>query len=448
MERMAAFHQSEAISIIDTHNTEFDKAFFPCYSFEDAQKAFPPHILSQVSGRFQKPTPIQAQCWPILMARRDIVGIAETGSGKTLAFLLPALVHIEATKLQDGRAKGPIVLILSPTRELAMQTADVCHEVRVEGTKALCVYGGVDKGPQRTALRQGVEIIVATPGRLLDLMQEGSVSLQNVSYLILDEADRMLDLGFEPDIRRIIASITKPRQTLMFSATWPTAIQQLAAEFLQRPVRVSIGSEDLVASHSVTQLVEVVEDRQKDARLLDLLKQYHSSRKNRVLVFVLYKKEACRVEQMLHSRGWRSVAIHGDKDQANRSRAIESFKSGQIPLLIATDVAARGLDIPGVEYVINYSFPLTVEDYVHRIGRTGRGGSKGVSHTLFTNFDKGKAGELVNVLREAKQDIPEALLKFGTHVKKKEHALYGAHFKAATGGETAAPAKASHVKFD
>jgi ATP-dependent RNA helicase DBP3 len=278
-------------------------------------------------------------------------------------------------------------------------------------------------------------------------MQEGSVSLQNVSYLILDEADRMLDLGFEPDIRKIVASITKPRQTLMFSATWPTAIQQLASEFLQRPVRVSIGSEDLVASHSVTQFVEVVDDRQKDARFLDLLKQYHSSRKNRVLVFVLYKKEAVRVEQMLYSRGWKAVAIHGDKDQANRSKAIENFKSGQIPLLIATDVAARGLDIPGVEYVINYSFPLTVEDYVHRIGRTGRGGNKGVSHTLFTQFDKGKAGELVNVLREAKQEIPEALLKFGTHVKKKEHALYGAHFKAdANGG---APMRAAaHVKFD
>eukprot|EP01087_Luapelamoeba_hula_P008778 TRINITY_DN221_c0_g1_i1.p1 TRINITY_DN221_c0_g1~~TRINITY_DN221_c0_g1_i1.p1 ORF type:complete len:594 (-),score=127.11 TRINITY_DN221_c0_g1_i1:23-1699(-) len=450
MELMAAFHNRESISLLDQYSDEFDTSFFPFYSFNDAARAFPSHILSQVSTRFQKPTPIQAQCWPILMAKRDIVGIAETGSGKTLAFMMPALVHIQEKQKAAGGVrgiKGPLVLILSPTRELAMQTADVTKEVPVENVRSLCVYGGVDKGPQRRALRDGIEIVVATPGRLLDLMQEGAVSLANVSYLILDEADRMLDLGFEPDIRKIVAGITQQRQTLMFSATWPTTIQQLAAEFLSRPVRVSIGSEDLVASHSVTQIVEVVDERQKDSRLLDLLRQYHSSRTNRILVFVLYKKEAVRVERMLQMKGWKNIAIHGDKDQANRTRAIEQFKSGDVPLLIATDVAARGLDIPGVEYVINYSFPLTIEDYVHRIGRTGRGGSKGTSHTLFTMFDKGKAGELVNVLREAGQEVPAELTKFGTHVKKKEHALYGAHFKAA-GADGAPPAKASHVKFD
>jgi ATP-dependent RNA helicase DBP3 len=280
---------------------------------------------------------------------------------------------------------------LSPTRELAQQIADVLEEAGSGcGVKTACIYGGTSKGPQRSALRAGATIIIATPGRLQDLMEEGVCSLDQVSYLVLDEADRMLDLGFEPAIRAIISKTSKIRQTVMFSATWPLAVDQLAREFMNdpSPVKVMVGSQDLAANHDVTQIVEVLEDRARDARLDSLLQKYHKSRTNRVLVFVLYKKEADRVENSLQRRGWKVSAVHGDKTQADRTKAVNSFKDGTRPLLIATDVAARGLDIPDVEYVINYSFPLTTEDYVHRIGRTGRAGRKGIAHTFFTQTDR------------------------------------------------------------
>jgi len=270
-------------------------------------------------------------------------------------------------------------------------------------------------------------------------------SLDRVTYLVMDEADRMLDMGFEPEIRNIVGKIRSDRQTMMFSATWPQAIKSLANDYQNHPVKVTIGSEDLSANHNVTQIVEVIDEFARDARLDQLLKQYHKSRSNRVLIFVLYKKEASRVERMLQSRGWKAQALHGDISQTERTRAMNSFKDGSQPLLVATDVAARGLDIPNVEYVINYSFPLTIEDYVHRIGRTGRGGKKGISHTLFTAFDKTKGGELVAVLREANQEVPESLLKFGIVTKKKEHVLYGSAFKEQNGPPMP---KTSHIKFD
>jgi len=219
----------------------------------------------------------------------------------------------------------------------------------------------------------------------------------------------------------------------MFSATWPPAIQKIAEEHLNHAVKVVIGSAELSATKTVTQLVDVVEPADKDRTLLRLLSQYHSSRKNRVIVFCLYKKEAARMETFLQQRGWPCCAIHGDMTQDARTRAFNSFRDGHVPLLVATDVAARGLDIPQVEYVINLTFPLTIEDYVHRIGRTGRAGARGISHTLFTSLDKAHAGELVNVLRDAGAEVPEALLRFGTHVKKKEHPVYGAHFRAMDG---------------
>ncbi|CAN0069226.1 unnamed protein product [Scytosiphon promiscuus] len=241
----------------------------------------------------------------------------------------------------------------------------------------------------------------------------------------------MLDLGFEQDVRDIISYCAEAanRQTAMFSATWPKSIRDLAAEFLRNPVKVTVGADDLTANYRVEQHVEVVEERERDGKLLRLLATCHKTRKNRVLVFALYKREAARLEQFLQRNNYDAVAVHGDKGQADRERALGQFKSKERPLMVATDVAARGLDIPDVEYVINYSFPLTIEDYIHRIGRTGRAGKKGVSHTYFHQGDKARAGELVNVLQDANQSVPEALTKFGTHVKKKEHKLYGAFAK-------------------
>lgn len=395
---------------------------------------------------FTSPSPIQSQCLPIALSGRDLVGIAATGSGKTLAFGLPAIKHIKA-QITSGVASGtkPIALIIAPTRELALQISTVLEEAGSKvGVGCVCVYGGVPKRDQARALKSGVSIVVATPGRLEDLIGDGICSLDEVSYLVLDEADRMLDLGFEPHIRTIAGSIRADRQTLMFSATWPSSIRKLASEFLCNPARVTIGSEDLAASHTVTQIVEVVEPASRDRLLDSLLKKYHKSRKNRIIIFVLYKKEAARVESMLQNRGWSAAAVHGDISQGQRTAAVEAFKSGEVPLLVATDVAARGLDIPDVEVVINYSFPLTTEDYVHRIGRTGRAGKSGTAHTMFVGAnDKPRAGELINVLREAGQKVPDDLLAFGTTVKKKESKLYGAHFK-----EIDFTQKATKVTFD
>jgi ATP-dependent RNA helicase DBP3 len=431
------------------------------------------------TSTFKTPSPIQAQAWPILLSGRDMIGIAATGSGKTLAFMLPALVHIQAKRAAGrvgaagaaaaagaGRGKRvcyPTVLVLAPTRELAMQTAKVSTEAGAAvGVRTVCIFGGMPKHTQREELlaEGGAHVVVATPGRLLDHMQDGVLNLSAVSVLVLDEADRMLDMGFEKDIRQVVAVVPPAstsrrgvasldgsvRQTLMFSATWPPAIQAIAAEFLAHPVKVVVGSVELAASASITQIVEVLEPAAKDATLLRLLGKYHASRKNRVLVFCLYKKEADRVERFLSGRGWSCGAIHGDMSQEARIRAFNAFKEARVPLLIATDVAARGLDIPAVEYVINYTFPLTIEDYVHRIGRTGRGGATGTAHTLFTSLDKAHAGELANVLKEAGVAIPDALTKFGLHVKRKEHALYGAHFKG--GADGSAPPAPTRMTFD
>lgn len=403
-----------------------------------------PSEVLECCKNFEKPSPIQSHSWPFLLDGRDFIGIARTGSGKTLAFGIPAIMHI-MSKRKSKKSKNPVCLVLSPTRELAQQISDVlCEAGKPTGVQSVCLYGGVDKHHQKASLRSGVDIVIGTPGRLQDLMEMGACNLKEVSFVVLDEADRMLDLGFEPAVRAILSQTCSVRQMVMFSATWPPEVHQLAQEFMDpNPIKVVVGSEDLAANHDVMQIVEVLEDRARDERLQCLLEKYHKSRRNRVLVFVLYKKEASRVEMMLQKRGWKVVSISGDKQQHARTKALSLFKDGSCPLLIATDVAARGLDIPDVEVVINYSFPLTTEDYVHRIGRTGRAGKKGVAHTFFTKDNKGLSGELINVLREAGQTVPAALINFGTHVKKKESKLYGAHFREI---DANAP-KATKIKF-
>ena len=272
---------------MDVNGTGSD-TFRPIANFTDA--GFNAAVLSACAS-FSKPTPIQAMCWPVIMAGRDVIGVAETGSGKTLAFFLPAMMHC-ATVAPKG-TKTPRVLVLAPTRELAMQSETVCKSAGLKmGLESICVYGGVPKPPQKQALANGAQVVVATPGRLLDLCQEGACSLGGTSYLVLDEADRMLDMGFEKDVRSIISMCATDRRTVMFTATWPESIRTLAAEFLKDPIRVNVGSENLSANHRVTQHVEVLEQPQKEARLPQLLQQYHSSRTNRVLVFALYKNEA------------------------------------------------------------------------------------------------------------------------------------------------------------
>ena len=399
----------------------------PYLNFSDV--SFIDEIQKQIS-KFPKPTPIQSVSWPYLLAGKDVIGVAETGSGKTFAFGVPAINNIVTSK---EKSPGIKVLVISPTRELASQIYDnLIVLTDTCGLHSCCVYGGVPKDQQRSDLRKS-QVVVATPGRLLDLIEEGSVDLSNVNYLVLDEADRMLEKGFEEDIKKIIRQTkTHGRQTLMFTATWPKEVRELASTFMNSPVKVSIGNRDeLSANKRITQIVEVVDPFKKEKKLLDLLKKYHSGPKKneKVLIFALYKKEASRVERNLKYNGYDVAAIHGDLSQQQRTQALNEFKSGKCNLLLATDVAARGLDIPNVKTVINLTFPLTVEDYVHRIGRTGRAGQTGTAHTLFTEQEKHLAGALVNVLNGAGQPVPEELKKFGTHTKKKEHSAYGAFFK-------------------
>eukprot|EP01038_Epipyxis_sp_PR26KG_P009905 gene9905-13325_t len=397
-----------------------------------------PYIKQYIRTKgFAKPSPIQSQCWPPLLAGRDVIGIASTGSGKTLTFLIPGLLKISFLKglpsSKNGRSvPQPKILIIAPTRELAMQSFQVI--VELNGPKAVCIYGGVSKSAQKNDLNGGAEVVVATPGRLIDLLNENALTLSAVCYLVLDEADRMLDDGFEPEVRKILAlcppagSGINDRQTVMFSATWPEEIRALAEKFLRKEVvRITVGSTELSANHRVTQIVECLQQHEKDKKLFGLLEKYHKSRSNRILIFVLYKKEAVNLQYTIANKGYKVTSIHGDRSQAERTAALEEFKCGNIPLLIATDVAARGLDIPQVEYVINYTFPLTVEDYVHRIGRTGRGGASGISHTFFTDAEKGLAGSLVAVLQEANQVIPQEIYQYPLITKKKQSKLYGDH---------------------
>jgi ATP-dependent RNA helicase DBP3 len=446
------------------------KTYFPFTSFDTpAIKACicAPLLKQCTEGNgFSVPSPIQAQSWPILCQdvegkKRDIVGIAETGSGKTLAFVLPALSAMSEAK--TGKHRLPRMLVLSPTRELAMQSDVVLREFgAVVSLKSLVIYGGVPKWTQTNELKKGdVDCIVATPGRIKDLMQEGSCDLSGVEYLVLDEADRMLDMGFEEDVRAIISeckSKDKGRHTYMFSATWPEGIQKIAMDYMVDPVRVYVGFDSVVAENGanevlddslsankrVTQTIEVIEDRQREGRLREILNKVHGKRNNRILIFALYKKEAERLEYNLKKDGWNCCSIHGNKNQPARTEALAQFKDGSCPLLVATDVAARGLDIPNVEYVINFTFPLTIEDYVHRIGRTGRAGKSGTSFTFFQSGDKARAGELQAVMRQADQKVPEALMQFGNTIKKKEHKLYG-NF----GPKGSEPMKkAKKIKFD
>jgi len=407
----------------DSNLVQASEDILPILTFQDER--LPKNVIKASCSNFIKPTAIQSQCWPVLLSGRDMIGLAETGSGKTLAFTLPGLKDI-LFKWNNKQPKWqqPMVLVLAPTRELALQSCKVAEDAaKGVGVTLACIYGGVSRSDQVNQLRKGVAMVIATPGRLQDLVEDNCCDLSQVGYVVLDEADRMLDMGFLPSIRAILGACQplESRQTSMLSATWPQAIQKLAGEFLKHPIKVTVGSahNEATANIRITQVVEVVEERERDAKLLQLLAKHHKTRKNRVLVFGLYKKECARMETMLNRAGWSCGSVHGDKGQHEREAAVNAFKAGTAPLLIATDVAARGLDIPDVEVVINYSFPLTIEDYVHRIGRTGRAGKTGIAHTFFHQGDKAHAGELVNVLQNADQPVPSDLTKFGIHTKKK-----------------------------
>ena len=356
----------------------------------------------------------------------DVLGIAKTGSGKTIAFLLPIFTKILVSlKSKPLKPKHPLFLVLAPTRELALQIhTEAVKFGRILGIRAAAVYGGASKGPQIHELRNGVHGVIGTPGRVNDLMSmtgydtQPIMSLDQVAFLVLDEADRMLDMGFEPIIREITSKLP-PHQVLFFTATWPKAVQGIARDLLSKNVctiKLS-NSDELVANKDVLQQFKFCADVDKKEILDAILKERNvlskdpNAPKMKTIIFCNQKARVQGLADALWEEGAKVDALHGDKAQNEREKILNGFRNGNLDICVATDVAARGLDIKGVDMVINYDFPNSVEDYVHRIGRTGRAGVKGVSITLFNpRTDRGNAKELVGILREAQSDIPQELM--------------------------------------
>jgi len=352
---------------------------------------------------YELATPIQKAAIPPLMAGRDLVGCAQTGTGKTAAFALPTL-HRLSSGASRPREQGRKVrcLVLAPTRELASQIGESFRAYgRFTGLRHSVIFGGVGQHPQVKAIRQGVDILVATPGRLLDLMNQGYVTLDRVEVLILDEADQMLDMGFIHDLRRIVARVPKQRQTLLFSATMPPEIRRLADEWLHQPESVSVAPQSTTVE-KISQSVYFVEKREK----ADLLARYLAEQgARRTLVFTRTKHGADKLVKNLTRVGIRAQAIHGNKSQNARQHALAQFRGQHPPILVATDIASRGLDIDGVSHVVNFDLPLSPEIYVHRIGRTGRAGAEGIAVTFCDREERGMLREIERITR---QKIPVA----------------------------------------
>ena len=329
---------------------------------------------------FSEPTPIQKQAIPVVLGGGDVIACAETGTGKTAAFLLPILQNLEQFK----HKKGTRVLILSPTRELATQTEAACRQFVPKGITCAAVIGGAGYARQTQALKQGVNILIATPGRLEDFMEQGMVNFRDLNTLVLDEADRMLDMGFLPAIKRIVNALPAKRQTLFFSATMAPEIERIALAIVNDPTFIEISKRGKAAV-TIDQKAYPVAQQHKMPLLLELLEKEDFER---VLVFTRTKRGADRLAHVLEKRSHRSNRIHGDRSQSQREAALRSFKTGHTRVLVATDVAARGIDINSVSHVINYDIPVVPEDYVHRIGRTGRAGNKGRAITLFNTAEE------------------------------------------------------------
>ncbi|XP_054642609.1 DEAD-box helicase 3 X-linked a isoform X1 [Dunckerocampus dactyliophorus] len=395
-------------------------------------------------SRYTRPTPVQKHAIPIIKSKRDLMACAQTGSGKTAAFLLPVLSQIytdgpgealqaaKNTGQENGRygrrKQYPISLVLAPTRELALQIYDEARKFAYRSRVRPCVvYGGADIGQQIRELERGCHLLVATPGRLVDMMERGKIGLDYCNYLVLDEADRMLDMGFEPQIRRIVEQDTMPpkgiRQTMMFSATFPKEIQILARDFLEDYIFLAVGRVGST-SENITQKVVWVEETDKRSFLLDLLNatvipyevQENGTeptdmpgKDSLTLVFVETKKGADALEDFLYHEGYDCTSIHGDRSQRDREEALHQFRSGRRPILVATAVAARGLDISNVKHVINFDLPSDIEEYVHRIGRTGRVGNLGLATSFFNDKNSNITKDLLDILVEAKQEVPSWL---------------------------------------
>ena len=373
----------------------------------------------RMSG-YSKPTPVQKYSVPIGNAGRDLMACAQTGSGKTAGFLFPVITQMlryGPAEIADSERKGgrcfPTALILAPTRELATQIFEESSKfLYCTGIAPVVVYGGAPIKDQLRALERGCDLMVGTPGRLFDLLYRNRVALQGIRYLILDEADRMLDMGFEPQIRSIVEEFGMPRdrQTFMFSATFPREIQRLAADFLNDYVFLAVGRVGSAAK-DISQTIEYVEESEKFKYIVHCLNTIDDGL---ILIFVETKRSADMIEYNLCREGYPATSIHGDKDQRDREEALHKFKTGKCPVLVATDVASRGLDINNVTHVINYDMPANIDDYVHRIGRTGRAGNTGAAVSLMNEKNRNIARDLYDLLRENAQVTPAWLETLAT----------------------------------
>jgi ATP-dependent RNA helicase RhlE len=355
----------------------------------------PALLRALAENHYTVPTPIQAQAIPLALAGHDLLGGAQTGTGKTAAFGLPLLQRLSKTTPANGPRK-PRALVLVPTRELAVQVADSLKTYgRQLRLNVATIYGGAGMGPQVDNLRRGVDILVATPGRLIDHLERGSAKLDAIEILVLDEADRMLDMGFLPAIKRIVNRVPKERQTLLFSATFEDQIKALAMEFMRNPQQVQVTARNTIADTIVHRAHPVDGSRKRDL-LIKILSQRHT---DQVLVFGKTKHGCNRLAEQLEDAGLKAVAIHGNKSQAQRQKALNLFKAGKARVLVATDVAARGLDIPNLPLVINHDLPMVAEDYIHRIGRTGRAGATGEALSLVSPEEGGLLRQIQRMLK-------------------------------------------------
>ncbi|XP_020316813.1 ATP-dependent RNA helicase DDX3Y-like isoform X1 [Oncorhynchus kisutch] len=425
-------------------------------------------IMSNIAlTHYTRPTPVQKYAIPVIKSKRDLMACAQTGSGKTAAFLVPVLSQIytqgpgdAAAAAKNGQDSGkygrrkqyPLSLVLAPTRELALQIYEESRKFAYRSRVRPCVvYGGADIGQQIRDLERGCHLLVATPGRLVDMMERGKIGLDYCNYLVLDEADRMLDMGFEPQIRRIVEQDTMPpkgiRQTMMFSATFPKEIQMLARDFLEDYIFLAVGRVGST-SENITQKVVWVEDGDKRSFLLDLLNAtvipsdapdvqeaaVTPGKESLTLVFVETKKGADALEDFLYREGYACTSIHGDRSQRDREEALNQFRSGRCPILVATAVAARGLDISNVKHVINFDLPSDIEEYVHRIGRTGRVGNLGLATSFFNDKNSNITKDLLDILVEAKQEVPSWLESLGYENQHKGNTGRGRSKRFSSGG--------------
>jgi ATP-dependent RNA helicase RhlE len=378
---------------------------------------------------YTEPTPIQERSIPDLLTGKDLIGIAQTGTGKTAAFALPIL-----QRLTEKYPRVPRVLVLAPTRELAAQIGDSFFVYgQYLNYKHTVIFGGVSQVPQERSLQRGVDIIVATPGRLLDLMDQRLVSLRNIEFLVLDEADRMLDMGFIHDINKIIAKLPEKRQSFFFSATMSHDVEKLASKLLRDPVRIEVTPQATTVE-KVKQCVYFVDQHNKEKLLIDLLQQKHLTS---VLVFTRTKHRANKIEKILIRNGIRADAIHGNKSQGARQKALLDFKNGRIKVLVATDIAARGIDVENISHVINFELPNEPENYVHRIGRTGRAGSDGTAFSFCAADERNFLRAIEHLIRQKLE-----VMEHGTHSEFAQNATGQAamppprqqHFRRRFGG--------------